>query len=218
MKIEGRQAFTLIEIVAAISIFALIVVGVAAAMSQTNRIIDRLSNRRESVASAQIAIDRLSRELEMAYQESNLKQAKTLFVGREVGSGPELTFSYLDSEIKTLFVNRTPGVQIASFTLQKAEDGSFDLIRSETPIYAADKIQDSRSSVLAHGVLSWKAQYYDPRNDQWIEEWDSGGNRQGGYFPTAVKLQFEVVDPTIPKEDWKKKSMLFETSVRILNN
>lgn len=210
------KAFTLIEIVASITIFAVIVVGIAFALRNTNRLSEKLLTRQESVLSAQAALDRLTRELRLAYH-NNLRDVNLFFVGRELSTGPEVTFSFLDSPIETLFVRRTPGVKIASYALEATDNGSFDLIRSETPIYMFDRIQDSQSRIVARGILEWKMQYYDYRNDQWVDRWDSQGTITGGYFPTAVKLRIKAVDPRLPQSEWKDRSLVFQTAINLLN-
>lgn len=215
-QIFNLKAFTLIEVIASITIFAVIVVGVAFALKQVNRIGSRVKERQASVLSGQLVFDRLQRELSMAFDEK-LQASPSLFVLREISNGPELTFSYLDSPSKTLFETRTPGLKIASYTLEKAKNGLFRLIRSETPIYRSDQIAESPSQVLASGVMSWKVECYDRRNDQWREDWDSAGTTTGGYFPYAVRIELEVVDPEVKAEERKSKSLLYRTSILVLN-
>jgi len=108
-------------------------------------------------------------------------------------------------------------LKIASYALEKSANGSFRLVRSETPLFQADRIQESVSEILATGVLEWKLEFYDSRNDQWNPEWDSGGTRTGNRFPQAVRVELEVVDPRLPPDEWNQKSLRYETKIRVLN-
>lgn len=217
------KAFTLIELLAAIALFALMVIGVTSALEQIARTSVKLGVRTESVSSGQVALDRLKRDIRMAYSE-NIQRAQTYFGLKEGSTGPELTFSYLDSPIRTIFTNRTSGVKFASYALEKGKNGTFDLIRSEIPMYdmklfseGSKTLADYPAQTLARGVLNWEVELYDYRNDQWIKEWNSDGRITGGYYPLAVRFTLEVVDPEVEDEKRAEKSLTYKSAVMVLN-
>jgi len=216
MRSRSRRGFTLLEIIASIALFSIMVVGIASTLGETNRISSRLQIRQKTVASGQIALDRLRRDLQMAFNE-NVQRSPSFFVVREVGAGQEMTFSYLDSPIKTLFSNRTPGILFASYSLETAGDGTYNLIRSETPLWNAERIDESPSQVLARGILGWRLEMYDFRNDEWIPSWDSAGAQTGGYYPLAVRIRLEVTDPSLPPEQRASRGLVYQTAVMLLN-
>jgi len=212
----STSGFTLIEIVSAIALFSILMVGVASMLGQTNLLNTKLRSRQVSVQAAQISFNKIERDLQMAFNE-NIQKSQSLFAAREGATGQELVFSYLDSPIKTLYIRRSFGMKFARYALEKSESGLFQLIRSETPLYLADRIEDSAFQVIARGIVGWKLEFYDYRNDQWLKTWDSRGNITGGYFPLAVKLHIEVTDPELPPEQRQKKSLVFESSILLLN-
>lgn len=213
------RGFTLLEILAALALFAVMTLGISATLQQTARVTENVNQRKESVTSAQLAMDRLSSELRMAYREST-SPSDTLFQAREGSNGTEITFSYLDSPIRSLFVNRTPGLKIVRYFLeQNDETGTFDLKRIEAPYFERELLDTTEVQALtaAKGILSFDLEFFDLRNDQWIPEWNDGGSQTGGYFPTAVRINLEAVNSEFPSDEWEDRKIVFATSVMVLN-
>lgn len=210
------RGFTLLEILASLFIFAVMTIGIASTMKQTTSLARRVKSREAKTMSAMIALDRLQRELQMAYHE-NLQRTATLFKLTDGSSGAELTFSLLDSPINPLIERRSPGVIIVDYRLEKEEKGTFKLLRKEVPYYEKDKLNEATPQVLASGLLQFKLEAYDYRNDRWVKDWDDKGPSTGGYFPKAVRVILEAVDTDLPSEQWKDKSFKVETELMVLN-
>lgn len=207
---------TLLEILAAIFLFAVMTLGISSTMKETNSLARKIRSRESKTMSAVIALDRFQKDTQMAFND-RLQNTKTYFKMIEGSLGSELTFTYLDTPVKTLFQRRTPGVMIASYKLEKEENGTYKLLRTEAPYYSKDKLNEAPSQTLASGVLSFKCETYDHRNDRWLKAWDTAGLATNGYFPKAVRVRIETIDPDLPKAEWKEKSMILETDTMVLN-
>jgi len=216
MRVHGRRAFTLMEIVASISLFSVIALGIASAIRDTAKLSRKLKSREARTLSGQIALDRLQRDLQAAFNE-RLQNSQTIFKSRNIGAGPELTFSYFDSSIKTLFERRTPGIKVAQYSVENVEGGGLNLYRAEVPLYQGEEIDDAPQRLIASGVMEWELEFYDARNDKWMKEWDTKSRTALNYFPKAVRVILETVDDKLPPDKWKDKSIRFETSFVILN-
>jgi len=216
MTIKHNKAFTLLELLAAIALFSVIALGIANTLRDTSKLLGKLQVRAASTLSGQLALNRLQRDLQMAFNEK-LQNSPTLFKATETSSRPELTFSFFESPIKTLFVRRTPGIKVAKYTMERADNGTHNLYRSLAPLYGAADIDSTRKQLVAQGVLNFKIKYYDARNDRWLDRWDTSDKATLGYFPKAVQINIQTVDPALPKEQHKKKSLSFQTSFMLLN-
>lgn len=214
---KSQAGFTLLEILASIFIFAIMTIGIASTMKQTTSLAQRVKSREAKTMSAMIALDRLERELQMAYYNRVPFPDQAMFKLSEGSSGAELTFSLLDSPIKTLVQKRTPGLIYASYKLEKEDAGTFKILRTEVPYYAKEKMNEATPQVLASGLLQFKIEAYDYRNDRWVKEWDDRGPITGGYIPKAVRIVLEAVDPALPKDQWKDKSFKLQTELMVLN-
>jgi type II secretion system protein J len=216
IKINSK-AFTLIEIMASITLFAVITLGIASALRDTTKLTKKLKIREKSTLSVQVAADRLQRDVQHAFNEK-LQNAKSLFKSQNVSNGPDFRFSYYDSPIKTLVERRTSGIKVARYTLEKVEgENSLTLFRSEAPLYDAKEIENKPKQIIATGVLKFELEFYDPRNDKWIKEWDDKDRATFGYFPLAVKLYLETVDDRVQENKKDDKSLAFQTSFLIFN-
>lgn len=213
---ESSRAFVLIQLLAAITLFAVIMLGISSMMSETTRLTRKLKERQESVMSAQSVISRLQRELTQAFDEQN-RRGKTLFIARGASEGTELIFSYLDSPIRPLFENRTPGIKVVAYSLERARNSKVKkMLRSEVPLYDSDKIEQAVSAVVARGIVSWEFQFYDKRRDRWVDEWDSLDREFNGDFPAAIKLKLEAIDPKAD-EAVENKSLVYQIAFNVLN-
>ncbi len=214
--IQRAAGFTLLEVLAAISLFSLMTLGVVNALQETTKLTLRIKSRQASTFTGTLAVEKISRDLSMAYNE-NLRKSKSLFQGREGSQGPELTFTTLDSPLKGLFVRRASAFAIVRYKLEKNEQGTLDLFRYETLEQNFDKIDTLKGQRIATGVTKMEAEYYDFQNDQWKRDWDSKSPPLAGRFPMAVHLALETTDPSLPALEQKDHLRRFETKVLILN-
>ncbi|MBN8555984.1 MAG: hypothetical protein J0L93_11105 [Deltaproteobacteria bacterium] len=201
------------EILAALFLFAVMTIGISSTMRETTILTRKVSSREATASSAIIATDRLQKDIQMTFNEPPISIFKLL----EGGVGSEVTFSFLDTPIKTLFERRTAGLIMANYHLEKVDDGSYKLLRSEVPYYNYEKLRDAPSQIIAEGVLKFRIEAYDHRNDRWLKDWDNKGPNTNGYFPKAVRLLIETVDTSLPKDEWQKKSLTITTDFLILN-
>lgn len=213
---KSKSAFTLAEILAAISLFALMSVAIASVLGETNSLTQRLRVRQSSVLSAHTALDRMQKDLASAFDEK-IQRSPSLFKAEKISTGPQLTFSYLASPILPLFVQKTSGLRIVRYYLEKDSNGSLALFRKEIPYYEFQEIDQALSEKIATGILEWKVELYDPRNDLWITDWDDKGAYTGGYFPGAVRIYMRVVNPNLPPEEQKLKAVSYQTAFLLLN-
>lgn len=213
-----QSAFTLLEILASIFIFAILTLGIASTMKQTTSLTKRVKSREAKTMSSVIALDRLQRELGMAYYGGRVTFPEhVLFKLSEASLGSEIVFSVIDSPIKTLVQRRSPGLLIVQYKLEKEENGTMRLVRLEVPFYDKAKLSEANAQTLATGILQFKLEAYDHRNDRWLKEWDDRGPTTGNYIPKAVRVMLESVDPELPKDQWRSKSFKLQTEIIVLN-
>jgi hypothetical protein len=195
------------------ALFAIMSVGVASLMRETTRVSQRVDSRQETVLSAQLSLERLSRELAHAYRE-RLQREETRFIAREPG---DLIFSFLDSPLRVLFERRSPGVKLVHYFLEDSPGGAQRLMRAEVPINLHEDLELQEARLVADGILSFQLEFYDARNDQWTEAWDSEAEITFGIFPQMVRVTFKVVDTRHPEEQWPTRALTYQTTVFVLN-
>ncbi len=216
-KIQKYLGFTLLEVLVSIFLFAIMTMAIVSTMRQTTWLTGKLKVRTSSTLSVEIAMERLQRELQMAFNEK-IQGDKTFFKVRETSGAQELTFSYLDSEIKTYISRRSPGLMVARYRLEREEGKeTFKILRAEIPLFDADKLDQQKGHILAEGVLSFKLEFFDARNNAWKKEWDTARKDTTPNFPKAAKVEIETVDTNLPSTEWKDKALKLSTAFLILN-
>lgn len=214
--LEKFRGFTLLEVLISISLFAIITLGIITTIKQTTHLTERAKSREASVMSALMGMDRLMRDLEMAYNE-RLQRSPSTFKSKNGSLGPEIIFTTWDSEIKTLIRTRTSGLITVRYLLEKNEDGTMNLLRAEAPLPLTDKIEEQPTTQMTSGLVEWKLEFYDARSDQWSKEWDTQSPEASGTFPRAVRIFMKAVDPSLPKDKWKEKSLALQTEIPLMN-
>jgi general secretion pathway protein J len=217
-RIESRwnRGFTLLEVIIAIALFAIIGAAVAGTMGQMTKLTKKIKLKETTVMSGQVALDRIERDLQMAFNEKVL-HSPSFFKASNVGAGPEATFSFLDSDIKTLFEQRTPGLLFAHYFTERDDNGTVKILRATAPSYVGENIKNEPGRLLATGVLEWTLEYYDAQNDLWHSDWDTSAAQTLNTFPKAVRVTIKTVDINLPKEDWKDKALILSTEFLVLN-
>jgi prepilin-type N-terminal cleavage/methylation domain-containing protein len=216
MRTHPNKGFTLLEVLVSIAIFAIIGASVASTMGQMTKLTKKIKLKEVTVMTGQIALDRIQRDLQMAFHEK-VQKSPCFFKASNVGAGPELTFSFIDSELKTLFQSRTPGVVLAHYFTERDDNGTVKILRASGPLYLGENIRNESGSVIATGVLEWTIEYYDVQNDLWHANWDTAAPQTLNAFPRAVRLTLKTVDPLMPKELWKERALTLSTEFLVLN-
>jgi hypothetical protein len=204
-------------VIAAISLFAVMTVGIVNTMTETNLLSLRVKSRQESVLSGGMAMGLLSRDLRMAYNE-RMPRSPTLFRSRNLSNGPELVFSHLESPIQELFIRRTGGVQVSRYWLEEdTENQSLRLMRAQAPLFESETIEQAVGQPVATGIVSLEVEFYQIENDQWLREWDSNSAINNGRFPRVVRLAITAVDPALSNDERAQRALRFQTEVIVLN-
>ena len=71
-----------------------------------------------------------------------------------------------------------------------------------------DPDQGGRSYVLAENIKEFKLRYFDPKDDDWTDTWDTTDNEYQGRLPTLVEITMVI-------EDENGKELKFVTKTRI---
>ena len=217
MKVRRPQsAFTLIEVLAALFLFSLLTLGVSSSVREISKLSSRIKMRQATVVSGITAFDRLQRDLRMAFNE-RLQKSVSWFESDNTSQGPDLKFTAWESPTLLLFTQRTPGLAAIRYWLEKADDGTMNLMRSQVEINRAEDLEKQPPEVVGQGIVKFELEFYQGNTGQWLKSWDSKQSTTTGLFPRAVRIRLNSVDPLVPEADRKDKTLHLETVVLVLN-
>jgi general secretion pathway protein J len=211
-----RRGFTLIEVMVAAAILAMVSTLVWGSFSQTFKTKSEVEAQSGRYRTVRVALERLARELSMAYlsqnEDSSQQDRRTLFAGKHKNGIDEVRFSYYGHQRLYADANECDTAQVAYWGQRNRDDGrKTDLVRRESRRLAYYKIEDQpgESDVVCDDVVALKLEYWDARDKQWREEWvTNAADGQPDRLPSRVKI-------TLTVHDERGKEVPFTTEARI---
>lgn len=204
--------FTLLEILIAIFIFALVVSAIFAAYRGTFNIIDDTESQEDIYQMARIALERIAGDLEAAYfpelaHTPETDQATTVwFEGekkeiRDLRCG-ELRFVSLAhltfSDEKSL----AEPAEIAYYAAAGSDEEGLDLYRSDTMLTRETPESGTGGLLICRGLSSIDFIYYDS-GGQPHESWDSDEGATKGKLPSRVSILMQFPNRTDPDRPFR---------------
>jgi type II secretion system protein J len=187
----GRKAraFTLLEIMIAISIFALVLTAIYSSWTAILRARKVAGNAAASVQRARISIRIL--EDSLGSVESFVKNANYYsFVGE---NGSEASLSFVARLAKSFPRSGKFGdldVRRLTFTVEKAPDASRQLVLRQNPVLMDPDIDEKEHPlILAKNVQDFQLQFWDLRLNDWTDEWT-----QTNQIPKLVMVTLKLSD------------------------
>ncbi len=193
-----RRGFTLMELIVAVGVFALmgvLILGIVSGMFSVSRDTDDVV---EVNHMARVAMERMSRDLSQAYLSLNQgieEKTKTLFVGKR----DELLFCYMGNiPVKAGGLETDQGVVEYRLGDRSEDREGRDLVRRFKPIVDDDPEDDGEELVIATGVKKLQFEYYDREEEGWDDEWEADdplSDQEPGFkLPPRVKIHLELYD------------------------
>jgi general secretion pathway protein J len=212
---KGDRGFTLLEVLLAITIMGFMTALLWGSFSRTAQIKQRTEAGQDRVHAARVALMRISREVEMAYMSqsfnASLQERRTMFIGTSHADFDELRFSWFGHQRLRADSAEADTAVVMYYTEPDPIDRrSINLIRRETRrLEQKDpKTIPGEAYILCPGVTRLKFQYYDYRNKQWKEEWNTMGADGLPYLPSHVRI-------TLGLTDERGNEMTFSSAARI---
>lgn len=170
----GRRGFTMIEILVAVGLLAVMTAIIYQAYRITIRAQTETDKLQERYHTARVALMHMTREISMAFLSKHINadegRSKTLFDGgRE-----KLTFTYLGHQRRVKDVKESDQ-GVVEYYVRSCKDSARPgkcLFRRGKPIVDADPEKGGTVDVLAEGVKSLKFEYWDREKEDWKSEWE----------------------------------------------
>ena len=199
---EVSGGFTLLEILIAISIFAVVVTTIFGSFNFVFGNVDAVENSMTSLEMASDGINRISTDLQTIYvsqppayaiPESSEQQDPYRVVGEIVSvDGGEFgrlrftSFSHLP-----LGRDRRQGIAEIVYYVEKQPDATLTLKRSDRIDFSEPAEEQSNDPILFENIVDLKFTYLDAAGDE-RDRWDSDSEEFEYATPRAVRIQFTV--------------------------
>ena len=208
-----NRGFTLLEILIAIFMLALVVSAVFGAFSGTFKVVNETEVQEEIYATARVTLERISEDLASVcggglskgeQPRAGTAKQQFLFVGEDhrVDDMSADTLRFLSSAHLSFKAGRQAEgpAEINYYTKYREETGDLTLYRSDTLDYL-EGAEEGEGGVLLCEGLKWLDFIYYDRNGDAHNTWDSAENGGIAQLPSRVEIsvRFEnALDPENP--------------------
>jgi type II secretory pathway component PulJ len=189
-----RRAFSLLEILIAATLLAII--GALLAQSLSSSIdakdaIETTSNRYHLVRSA---MSRVIDEVSMAYLSGHrpVNGVEIRAVTGFKGERDRIDFTAFGYMPRVEDEKRSDQRQLSYFLDNDPRTNTKSLVRREQANLDDDFEEGGREQTLLPDVRDIEFQYWDPQKEAWVEKWDAAGD-QLNRLPARVRIEFTAV-------------------------
>ncbi len=194
---------TLIEALIAIAILALVTAMVWGGFAQTTRNKQRVEDDLDRYHVIHAALDRMQRELSMAFVSAQvnpnpaLNHVNTAFVGLDRGNGDRVDFTSFSHRRLFRDAHESDQNELSYFIARDPEDTSIRVLaRREQRRIDEDPRRGGRVEILISDVTDFQLEYLDPASGEWVNRWDTTqAAGQPNRMPTQVKIMLSVPHP-----------------------
>jgi general secretion pathway protein J len=199
-----RAGFTLLEVIVALAILALIASLTFGTIASALNTRDALEADDAVNQSARIAMSRIRRDLSLAYLTTNTTAVNTymtLFVGQNADPD-RLWFASLSHQRLYRGARESDQTEITYWTEDDPNIRSAKvLLRREAPRIDNAPERDGVIAPVAFGVTGFDVQYLDSQTAEWREEWDSTGVDTPNRLPRAAMVTLTLLAPDPDDEE-----------------
>jgi len=207
---KNNTGFTLIEVLLAIFIFAVVISLIFTAYTGAIRIMNETDSQAGVQRMASITLERMTEDLESLSLSAWIKPGGTsenVLSGRFLGENLEVEGRSADrirflSRAGISFGNSVTGggmAEISYYLTQEGDEGDFILYRSETPALEPSPEKETGGLELCRGLRAIEISYMNG-NSEVSEEWDSDAAETKNQLPRLVTLTLSFRDPSGDEE------------------
>jgi general secretion pathway protein J len=190
------RAMTMIEVMVAIAILAMVAVLIHGVISSLSRGKKGEEMRADRAHEAREAMQRIVRDLSAAYLSMHVpsNQAlitqKTAFVGRSSISFDRIDFTAFAHMRTDRDSHESDQAEVGYFAARDPNVADkMDLVRREQTPIDLDPLKGGIVNVVAEDIDQFDVHYLDPQTGQWVETWDSMQvTGQPNRLPLEVKI------------------------------
>lgn len=206
----SKKAFTLIEVLVATAILALIVSSVYFSFSNLIEGRTRIRDRAEGLRRVYFALDLMRRDIQNSYLTRNRGMPEethiTMFKSVEDSPVSHLTFSTLN-HVKM----RAGGKECDQAEVEyygDTIDGEPTLMRRESSWVDGFPEKGGNVFPVFSGFRSITFEFWDATNREWRERWDTEGTDNADTLPPKVKITMLVRETDGDRKEFRVESVV----------
>ncbi len=196
--------FTLLEIMIALSILAIVFTSIYGVYSQVLDVAENVDKRSASTQIGYRALTQIAKDLEGIYlprerdnnsSNASSKEDKFIFQGKSPSEyfGDNATILEFSTTSSLGFNSTYPAHQInkVKYILKKTSKKHFQLIRQETPLHYISEKNPFRIT-LCTKIKEMEILFHSPNRSRPTDSWNRGYRNKNKKLPSAVELKISM--------------------------
>lgn len=207
---------TLVEVMVAITLLALVSITISGGLSQSMAARERVEATADRVQVIRVAMERIVQDVSMAYVSAHvnpspaLQTMNTCFIGGRSGQGHRLDFTSFSHRRLYRDAHESDQNELSYFLAQHPDPPPDErglrrpqlvLARREQNRIDADPQTGGTIQILVEDVVDFELEFFDGVSAQWVDRWDTREvSGQPNRLPAQVKIRLTVRDETAPRD------------------
>jgi general secretion pathway protein J len=200
MTRRSQAGMTLIEVLIALAMVSFMLImawSTTSSVAEAQRFFENVQERNHEI---RVAMSRMAKDLSSAYisgnEDKSLDNRRTLLVGKETSPVDELRFSSLGHMSLWANANESEQTLISYHAVRdREESGKTNLVRRESRRLSNEPWESEPAEVdlLLRDVERVAFEYFDPRDNEWQDSWDStGADAENNRLPERVRITVTI--------------------------
>jgi general secretion pathway protein J len=211
---KGSRAFTLLEALIAMGIFALIgmlAYGTFARSVEARDRAEAITSRYHQVRQAML---RMSTEISMAFitahKDCDESRTETRFVGKRSSGGMRLDFTSFSHTKLRADANESDQNELSYYIDRHPDDAQRSVLMRREQVRIDDEPDEGgEAQIMAEDVTDLEFEFYDDKDDEWVDEWDSDNLDTKYRLPMFVSIAMKALNPAGEEEKFVSKTRIF---------
>ncbi len=195
-RATNQHGLTLMELLIALSIVAVIVVFTFVTISGTTEVANEAEARAELSKMGRNAIERIRKELSMAMLSTNqTEHFVTQFKATDRDPMDEVYFVAIAHEKRYANTKESDFAEYGYWSEPDMHGGNYrSLMHREARIVDDDPERGGVVHAMAHNVRELSLRWYHEKKEEWVEEWDTESADFKNVLPHAVEIRLVLED------------------------
>ncbi|MGB3051713.1 MAG: type II secretion system protein GspJ [Polyangiales bacterium] len=199
-----KSGFTLLEVILAVTVLALVATMIYGGFAQTALNKARVEGDVDHSRVVHMALGRMARELTMAFVSTHtnpsldLRVVETAFIGTDHGKEDRIDFTSFSHRRLYRNARESDQNELSYFVTEDPDDPDVQVLaRREQNRIDDDPRRGGKSQILVENVEEFNVEYYDPLLSEWVQTWDTEDVlAQPNRLPTQVRIRLAVKHPS----------------------
>lgn len=199
---NSRRGLTLIEVALAVTILAIMGTLTWGTIARSFDIYEAVNETDARYHNVRTALNRISRDVSMAFIAPVQRgvtdeddQWKTIFKGEDTSPFHKLTFTSFSHRVLREDAKESDQSEVSYFgEADEDNPGQINLVRREDPRLDSEPEEGGRVYILAENIKDFQVRYFDDKDDDWTDEWDTERSEFARRLPTILELKLTIED------------------------